>query len=134
MRSFGLLIHRRYVQNLEKAMIVFSALILPLVTILVIFIFQQRSDHIIHGSLSSDGCVIDDEMWLILHPIPDKLMPYMVVSLRHLRKARKVSVEVMPLHIGNAEGYKHWRHVLRKEASLSMEVVTLVPPKGTCSG
>jgi hypothetical protein len=72
-------------------------------------------------------------MWLVLYSIPDEFTPYMVISLGHLRKTRKVSMKVMPLHIGNTEGYKYWRHILREEASLSMEVVTLIPPKGTCS-
>jgi hypothetical protein len=69
-------------------------------------------------------------MWLVLYLILDEPMPYMIVSLRHLRKARKVSVEVMLLYVGNAEGYKYQRHDLREEVSLSIEVVTLIPPEG----
>jgi hypothetical protein len=73
---------------------------LPLVTIPVIFILQEWSDHIFHESLSSDGHVVSNEMWLVLHPIPDELMPYVVVSLRHLRKARKVPVKVIVTNLG----------------------------------
>ena len=76
---------------------------------------------------------MSDEMRLVLHPIPDELTPNMVVSLGHLRKAGKVSVEVVPLHIGHTKGYEYRRHIPREEASLSMEMTTLVPPKGTCS-
>ena len=75
-----------------------------------------------------------DKIWLVLYLIPDELTLNIVISLRHLGKARKVSVEVVPLHVGDAEGYKYWRHVPREEAGLSVEVVTLVPPKGMCSG
>jgi hypothetical protein len=73
-------------------------------------------------------------MWLVLYLIPDEPTPYVVISPRHLGKAGKVSVEVMPLHVSDAEDYKYRRHILREEASLSVEVVTLVPPKGTCPG
>jgi hypothetical protein len=108
-------------------------LILLLITISVIFVFQQWSNYIIYESLSLDGYIVGNEMWLVLYPIPDKFIPYMVISLKYLRKARKVFVEVMLLHIGNTEGYKYWRHILREEASLSIEVVTLASLKGTCS-
>jgi hypothetical protein len=57
----------------------------------------------------------------------------MVISLRYLGKAGKVSVEVMPLYVSNAKGYKYWKHVLKKKVSLSMKVVTLVPLKEICS-
>ena len=76
---------------------------------------------------------MSDEMRLVLHPIPDELTPNMVVSLGHLRKAGKVSVEVVPLHIGHTKGYEYRRHILREEASLSMKMTTLVPLKGACS-
>jgi hypothetical protein len=132
--SFGLLIHGRRIRNPIKAMIMSGTSNLPLVTIPVIFILQEWSDHIFHESLSSDGHVVSDEMWLVLHPIPDELTPYVVVSLRHLRKAGKVPVKVMPLHISSTKGYEDRRHVLREEVGLSMEVTTLIPPKGTCSG
>ena len=69
---------------------------------------------------------------LPLVTIPDEPTLYVVVSPRHLGKARKVSVEVVPLYVSDAEGYKYRRHVLREEVSLSVKVVTLVPPKGTC--
>ena len=72
-------------------------------------------------------------MWLVLYPIPDELTLYMVVSLRYLGKAGKVSVEVMPLHISYTKSYEYWRHILREEASLSMKMTTLVPLKGACS-
>ena len=132
--SLGVLNHGRRVWNPEKAVIVFGTSILPLVTIPVILVLQQRGDHVFHQSLSPDGHVVGDEMRLVLYPIPDEPTPYVVVGPRHLRKAGKVSVEVVPLHVGNAEGYEYRRHVLREEASLSMEVVALVPPKGTCPG
>jgi hypothetical protein len=131
--SFGLLIHGRHIWNPIKAIIMSGTSNLPLVTILVIFILQEWSDHIFHESLSSDGHVVSDKMWLVLHPIPDELMLYVVVSLRHLRKARKVPVKIMPLHIGSTKGYEDWRHVLGEEAGLSMEVTTLISSKVTCS-
>ena len=40
MGSFGFLIHRRRIWNLEEAMIMFGTSILPLVTIPVILVFQ----------------------------------------------------------------------------------------------
>jgi hypothetical protein len=67
-------------------------------------------------------------------PDPRRLTPYVVVSLRHLRKARKVSVKVMPLYIGSTKGYEDQRHVLGEESGLSIEVTSLISPKGTCSG
>jgi hypothetical protein len=72
-----------------------------------------------------------DEMRLVLHPIPDEPTLYGLASLRHLRPARKVPVKVLPLHVGSTEGYKDRRHVSREETGLSIEVTTLVPPKGT---
>ena len=103
------------------------------ITIPVIFLLQQRSEHVIHESFPPDDCVVDDEIWLVLHLIPDELTPHGVISLKHLGKARKVSVKVMPLHIGSTKSYEDRRHVLGEEAGLSMEVTTLIPPKGACS-
>ena len=105
--SLSILNHRRHIRNLEKAVIVFGTLILPLATIPVILVLQQQGDHIFHQSLSPDCHVVSNEMRLVLYPIPDKPMLYVVVSLRHLRKAGKVSVEVMPMHVSNTEGYKY---------------------------
>ena len=72
-------------------------------------------------------------MWLVLYPILDKLTSHVVVGLSYLGPARKVSEKVLPLHVGIAESYEDRRHVSKQEVSLSMEVVTLVPPKGMCS-
>jgi hypothetical protein len=106
---------------------------LPLITIPVIFVLQQWSEHVIHESFPPDDRVVGDEMWLVLHPIPDELTLYGVISLKHLGKARKVSVKVMLLHIGCTKSYEDRRHVLGEEAGLSMEVTTLIPPKGVYS-
>jgi hypothetical protein len=130
---FSVLIHRRCIWNPIKTMIVFSTSILPLITIPVIFIFQQQTDHVFHESLSPNNHIVGNEMWLVLYPIPDELTPYMVVSLRYLRKVGKVSVEVMPLHISHTKSYEYWRHILREEVSLSVKITTLVSLKGVCS-
>src|SRR5580692_8454250 len=105
-------IHKRCIWNPKEAMVMSTTLHLPLVTILMIFIIQQRTDHIFHESLSLNSQVMGDEMRLVLYPIPDEPMPYGLTSLRYLRLARKVSVKVPPLHVGTAKGYENRRHVL----------------------
>jgi hypothetical protein len=99
----------------------------------IIFVFKQWTDHIFHESLSSDGYIVGDNMWLVLYPIPNKLILYRVISLRYLRPARKVSVKFLPLHIGIAKDYEDRRPVLRQEVSLGIEVTTLISPKWMCS-
>jgi hypothetical protein len=130
---FSVLIHRRCIWNPIKTMIVFGTSILPLIMIPVISIFQQWSDHVFHESLSPNSHIVGNEMWLVLYPIPDELTPYVVISLRYFRKAGKVSMEVMLLHIGYTKGYEYWRHIPREEASLSIKMTTLVSPKGVYS-
>src|SRR5580692_6324678 len=128
----SLLIHRRRIWNPKEAMIMSTTSTLPLITIPMIFIPQQWTDHIFHESLPPDGHIVSDEMWLVLYPIPDEPTPYGVTRLRHLRPAWEVSMKVMPLHVRGAKGQENWRHVLGEEASLSMEVTALVLPERTC--
>jgi hypothetical protein len=59
-------------------------------------------------------------------------MPHSIISPRHLRPTRKVSVKVLPLHVGSAKGYKDRRHILRKETGLGVKVTTLIPPEWMC--
>jgi hypothetical protein len=72
-----------------------------------------------------------DEIWLVLHPIPDEFTSYCITSLRYLRPAGKVSVKILPLHVSITEGYEDRGHVMRQETSLGIEVITLIPPEKT---
>src|SRR5580700_462693 len=92
---------------------------------------QKRTEDVVRKSLQSNNQVVRNNMRVVLDPVPNKCTSRTIIRSSHVQKAREVSVEVLPLHISRAKGYKNRRHARREKAGRGLQVVALISPKWT---
>ncbi len=78
--------------------------------------------------------VVGNDMRVVLHPFLDELETDRISRTDHALPARKVTVEVLPLYICRAKRDKDGRRILREEAGLAGQAITLVTPERAGAG
>jgi hypothetical protein len=72
---------------------------------------------------------VGDNIQVVLNCLPDELETDRIDHTCYALLAGKVTVEVLPLYISCAKRYKDWQGILREEAGLGSQAITLILPE-----
>ena len=118
----------------KQAMIMTCSPSLPLGSMPKVLETEERTKHVLGEGFESQVQVSRDDMRVSLHVLPHDLLPDLLSGRSIDVILWEVPLEVLPLHVGTAEGQKDRCLVPRQKARLCLEGIAFVPPEWASPG